>query len=126
MIIYCVKYFGALLGQCGHFVGNSYEFVEEISFCETFQARNNRYHVVLGQVSFKFQFHFLFFQMKIRHDNSILGSAWFLDRVEVRTSDGRIIFPCQRWLATGEDDGQIERTLVPVDEVVLISNSHIK
>lgn len=24
-------------------------------------------------------------------------------------------FPCQRWLATDEDDGQITRTLVPVD-----------
>lgn len=24
-------------------------------------------------------------------------------------------FPCQRWLATDEDDGQIMRTLVPVD-----------
>uniref|UniRef100_H2ZAW5 PLAT domain-containing protein n=1 Tax=Ciona savignyi TaxID=51511 RepID=H2ZAW5_CIOSA len=25
------------------------------------------------------------------------------------------VFPCQRWLSTKEDDGQIERTLVPVD-----------
>ena len=24
-------------------------------------------------------------------------------------------FPCQRWLATGKDDGQISRDLVPVD-----------
>lgn len=24
-------------------------------------------------------------------------------------------FPCQRWLSTNDDDGQISRTLVPVD-----------
>ena len=27
------------------------------------------------------------------------------------------VFPCQRWLSTKEDNGQIERTLVPVDKV---------
>ena len=28
----------------------------------------------------------------------------------------RYYFPCQRWLASGEDDGQIARELVPVDK----------
>lgn len=27
-------------------------------------------------------------------------------------------FPCQRWLATDEDDGQIARELVPVDKAL--------
>lgn len=27
-------------------------------------------------------------------------------------------FPCQRWLAVDEDDGQIARELVPVDETL--------
>ena len=30
-------------------------------------------------------------------------------------SHGRYFFPCQRWLAKNEDDGQISRELVPVD-----------
>ena len=28
----------------------------------------------------------------------------------------RYFFPCQRWLATDEDDGQIARVLVPADK----------
>ncbi|KAL8614278.1 hypothetical protein ACOMHN_007616 [Nucella lapillus] len=56
-------------------------------------------------------------KVKIRHDNQGMGSAWFLDSVDV--DDGkrkkRYFFPCQRWLATGKDDGQICRELVPVD-----------
>ncbi|CAK8676643.1 unnamed protein product [Clavelina lepadiformis] len=55
-------------------------------------------------------------KLKIRHDNSEVGAAWFLDRVEVKSRDRAWVFPCQRWLSTKEDDGQIERTLVPVDE----------
>ena len=58
-----------------------------------------------------------FFQLKIRHDNSAFGSAWFLDRVEVSSKNKVSVFPCQRWLSTKEDDGQIERTLVPVTMV---------
>ena len=26
------------------------------------------------------------------------------------------VFPCERWLATDEDDGQISRELLPADE----------
>ena len=57
--------------------------------------------------------------MKIRHDNSGFGDAWFLDRVEIRSSKRNdcCVFPCQRWLAVDEDDGQIERALVAVDKV---------
>lgn len=56
-------------------------------------------------------------KLKIRHDNAGGGAAWFLDRVEV--DDQKLkktyFFPCQRWLSTKADDGQISRELVPVD-----------
>ncbi|XP_077979346.1 lipoxygenase homology domain-containing protein 1-like [Glandiceps talaboti] len=60
-------------------------------------------------------------KVKIRHDNSMLGSAWFLDRIEIedQRNKERYYFPCQRWLATGEDDGQISRDLVPVSKQVM-------
>ena len=56
-------------------------------------------------------------KIKIRHDNSGLKSAWYLDRVEIedRLEEKTTVFPCNRWLATNEDDGQICRELVPVD-----------
>lgn len=31
----------------------------------------------------------------------------------------RYFFPCNRWLAVDEDDGQIARELVPVDEAFM-------
>ena len=54
--------------------------------------------------------------LKIRHDNSGLKSGWFLDHVKLSSSSlpEPLAFPCKRWLATDEDDGQIERTLVPI------------
>lgn len=56
-------------------------------------------------------------KIKIRHDNSGLKSAWFLDRVEIKDKleEKMTVFPCSRWLATNEDDGQTCRELVPVD-----------
>ena len=60
-------------------------------------------------------------KLKIRHDNSGLKTAWYLDRVEVedKIEDCTRVFPCNRWLATSEDDGQICRELVPVEESAL-------
>ncbi|XP_063957148.1 lipoxygenase homology domain-containing protein 1-like [Lytechinus pictus] len=60
-------------------------------------------------------------KMKIRHDNANVGSDWFLDRVEVEDpkKNTRYYFPCQRWLATNRDDGQIARELIPVDKDVI-------
>ncbi|XP_050409617.1 lipoxygenase homology domain-containing protein 1 [Patella vulgata] len=57
-------------------------------------------------------------KLKVRHDNKGGGAAWFLDRIEVvdTKKDRSYFFPCQRWLATKEDDGQIARELVPVDK----------
>lgn len=55
------------------------------------------------------------------HDNSGLKSAWNLDRIEIhdKLAEANYVFPCNRWLATSEDDGQICRELVVVDERAL-------
>lgn len=52
-------------------------------------------------------------RIHVRHDNTGVAPGWFLDRVVVRNEDtGREwTFPCQRWLARHEDDGEIERLL---------------
>ncbi|XP_076450682.1 LOW QUALITY PROTEIN: lipoxygenase homology domain-containing protein 1-like [Babylonia areolata] len=67
-------------------------------------------------------------KVKIRHDNGGMGSAWFLDSLEVQ--DGKrkksYFFPCQRWLATNKDDGQICRELVPVDAALKRKMSHLE
>uniref|UniRef100_A0A8C1ZDX3 Lipoxygenase homology domains 1b n=1 Tax=Cyprinus carpio TaxID=7962 RepID=A0A8C1ZDX3_CYPCA len=59
-------------------------------------------------------------KLRIRHDNSN-QSAWYLDRVEIvdTKDDTTYYFPCNRWLAVDEDDGQIARELVPVDEAFM-------
>lgn len=53
--------------------------------------------------------------IRVRHDDSGRNSGWFLDWIRVRRlRDGREwYFPCYRWLATDEDDGNIARTLFP-------------
>ncbi|XP_036382736.1 lipoxygenase homology domain-containing protein 1-like [Megalops cyprinoides] len=60
-------------------------------------------------------------KLRIRHDNTQSYAAWFLDRVEIVDckDDTTYYFPCQRWLAVDEDDGQIARELVPVDEAFM-------
>ncbi|TRY95059.1 hypothetical protein DNTS_004690 [Danionella cerebrum] len=60
-------------------------------------------------------------KMRIRHDNKLANAAWYLDRVEIfDTKDETMyFFPCQRWLAVDEDDGQLGRELVPVDEAFM-------
>uniref|UniRef100_A0A3Q2PVY7 Lipoxygenase homology PLAT domains 1 n=1 Tax=Fundulus heteroclitus TaxID=8078 RepID=A0A3Q2PVY7_FUNHE len=59
-------------------------------------------------------------KLRIRHDNTHPYSAWYLDRVEiVDTKEDIYYFPCNRWLAVDEDDGQIARELVPVDEAFM-------
>ncbi|KAM9858421.1 lipoxygenase homology domain-containing protein 1 [Aulostomus maculatus] len=59
-------------------------------------------------------------KLRIRHDNTYC-SAWYLDRVEIvdTKEDTTYYFPCNRWLAVDEDDGQIARELVPVDEAFM-------
>ncbi|XP_067279249.1 lipoxygenase homology domain-containing protein 1-like isoform X2 [Pseudorasbora parva] len=60
-------------------------------------------------------------KLRIRHDNKQANAAWYLDRVEIfDTKDETMyFFPCQRWLAVDEDDGQLCRELVPVDEAFM-------
>ncbi|KAI3372735.1 hypothetical protein L3Q82_023197 [Scortum barcoo] len=60
-------------------------------------------------------------KLRIRHDNSQPYSSWYLDRVEIvdTKDDTTYFFPCTRWLAVDEDDGQIARELVPVDEAFM-------
>ena len=54
--------------------------------------------------------------IKVRHDGSGLKSGWFLDHIKLSatTLPEQLVFPCKRWLATDEDDGQIERALVAI------------
>uniref|UniRef100_A0A3Q1CF52 Lipoxygenase homology PLAT domains 1b n=1 Tax=Amphiprion ocellaris TaxID=80972 RepID=A0A3Q1CF52_AMPOC len=60
-------------------------------------------------------------KLRIRHDNTQSYSSWYLDRVEIvdTKDDTTYYFPCNRWLAVDEDDGQIARELVPVDEAFM-------
>lgn len=41
------------------------------------------------------------------------GAAWYLEAINVIDNTSKILysFPCQKWLSTKEDDGQISRTL---------------
>ena len=50
-------------------------------------------------------------KLDIRHDNALINSGWFLDRVEVidEETEERLVFHCERWLAKSEDDGEISR-----------------
>ncbi|XP_056433977.1 lipoxygenase homology domain-containing protein 1 [Gadus chalcogrammus] len=60
-------------------------------------------------------------KLRIRQDNSNANAAWFLERVEITDDkdDTTYYFPCKRWLAIDEDDGQVARELVPVDEAFM-------
>uniref|UniRef100_A0A8C3USI3 Lipoxygenase homology domains 1 n=1 Tax=Catharus ustulatus TaxID=91951 RepID=A0A8C3USI3_CATUS len=64
-------------------------------------------------------------KLRIRHDNTGTSPSWFLERVEIVDLKESITyyFPCQRWLAVEEDDGQIARELVPVDEAFVKKDS---
>lgn len=52
-------------------------------------------------------------RLHVRHGNTGLGPGWLLDRITIRNLDTQQewTFPCNRWLALDEDDGEIERTL---------------
>ncbi|XP_058133602.1 lipoxygenase homology domain-containing protein 1 [Dasypus novemcinctus] len=64
-------------------------------------------------------------KVRIRHDNSGNRPGWFLDRIDVvdLTHEVTYYFPCQRWLAVEEDDGQLSRELLPVDESYVFPQS---
>ncbi|XP_032531612.1 lipoxygenase homology domain-containing protein 1 [Chiroxiphia lanceolata] len=64
-------------------------------------------------------------KLRIRHDNSGTSPSWYLERVEIvdLKESTTYYFPCQRWLAVEEDDGQVIRELVPVDEAFVKKDS---
>lgn len=51
----------------------------------------------------------------IAHNNKGTAPGWFLDRIIIEDLNEKRIyeFPCNKWLATDEDDGQISRYLFP-------------
>ena len=55
----------------------------------------------------------IYLQVEIGHDNSGSGPGWYLDSVSVYCPASGIeqFFPCQKWLASDEGDGLIQRTL---------------
>ncbi|XP_037020906.2 lipoxygenase homology domain-containing protein 1 isoform X1 [Artibeus jamaicensis] len=57
-------------------------------------------------------------KIRIRHDNSGNKAGWFLERVDITDTNNETTyyFPCQRWLSVEEDDGQLSRELLSVDE----------
>ncbi|XP_048360273.1 lipoxygenase homology domain-containing protein 1 [Sphaerodactylus townsendi] len=58
-------------------------------------------------------------KIRIGHDNSGINPGWHLDRVEVRRllpngkGSEKHTFPCDRWLSSSDEDGEILRELVP-------------
>ena len=56
-------------------------------------------------------------KMKLRHDNSMLNPAWFVERVEIEdlTTDRQFLFHCERWLAKNKEDKKIERNFYEKD-----------
>lgn len=57
-------------------------------------------------------------QVRIRHNNFWLMAGWFLKEIQIEdiATGKRWLFPCERWLAKGEDDGSIDRTLDAVPD----------
>ena len=53
-------------------------------------------------------------RIRVGHDNWGAGPGWFLDKVIVDDIEQNRVyeFPCGRWLAKDEDDGQISRDLL--------------
>jgi len=53
-------------------------------------------------------------RLRIGHDNSGPSSGWFLEKVIIDDLETSRVyeFPCGRWLAKDEDDGQISRDLL--------------
>ena len=57
-------------------------------------------------------------KIKIRHDNSNTGAAWYVDYVLVNDEKDEYLFPCYSWLAKDKDDGLISRDIFPANASV--------
>ena len=62
-------------------------------------------------------------EVRIWHDNAGASPSWFVSHILVRDlqTDRTVWFICDRWLAVEEDDGQIDRTLLPGTKEDLIN-----
>ncbi|KAM5220872.1 lipoxygenase homology domain-containing protein 1 isoform 2-T2 [Hipposideros larvatus] len=63
-------------------------------------------------------------KVRVRHDNAGGSGSWFLDRIDITdvNKETTYYFLCQRWLAVDEDDGQLFRELLPVDESYVLTD----
>jgi hypothetical protein len=61
-------------------------------------------------------------RLHIGHDGTGPGSGWYVVEVviDVPSRKERYMFPCNRWLAKSEDDGQIELDLYPEADIVSV------
>ncbi len=60
-------------------------------------------------------------KIKIRHDDSGAGAAWYLEKVEIYNPNTRktYLFNCQNWLSRNDGDGKISRELPAIDPSML-------
>jgi hypothetical protein len=56
----------------------------------------------------------------VTSDDAGFGSSWFLERIIVKDmeSTSTYIFPCHKWLSSSEDDKQLTRELVCMQDDV--------
>eukprot|EP01091_Cochliopodium_minus_P006324 TRINITY_DN1620_c0_g1_i4.p1 TRINITY_DN1620_c0_g1~~TRINITY_DN1620_c0_g1_i4.p1 ORF type:complete len:245 (+),score=98.47 TRINITY_DN1620_c0_g1_i4:542-1276(+) len=61
----------------------------------------------------------------VGHDNSGLGPGWMAESITINDSKNREwFFPISRWFAKNEDDGLIERELIPSNDTPLTAVSY--
>jgi len=69
-------------------------------------------------------------KIRIEHDNKGAAPGWFLDQVVVthQKTGNKYFFPCHKWLAKDEGDGQISRDLAVAGadgKVIIICTARI-
>ena len=53
-------------------------------------------------------------QIEVSHDGEGIGSGWYLEKIIVKEHEEatrKFVFPCNRWLDEGEEDGSTCRIL---------------
>ncbi len=68
-------------------------------------------------------------KIKIGHNGRNPGAGWFLEKIiviEEKNERSKVEFPCNRWLAVDEDDGEIVRELFPGSQSLLNSKKKFK
>ncbi|KAG7272799.1 hypothetical protein CRUP_017853 [Coryphaenoides rupestris] len=67
-------------------------------------------------------------KVRVWHDNKGPSAGWHIEYVDVKDEvmDMTFRFPCDRWLAKGEDDGQIMRELPCANNDILDFNEKTK